>query len=88
MSNVRHINSHILGSGGAMRKLTERDIDAQIASNRERFHDTVDHFGEFERRKEQREPRRQPLVHQTDNSLLARAIRALRWALQLKGPTP
>jgi hypothetical protein len=78
--------SHIRGAGGAMRKICERDIDALIAANRERYADAIDHFGEFERRKEAQ--RRRPSVIALDSSLFARAVRALRWALQLKGPTP
>ena len=34
--------SHIRGADGAMRKLTERDLDAQIASNRERYEQALE----------------------------------------------
>lgn len=67
--------------------LTEADIDAQIASNRERFHDSMDHFREYERRKE-RVIRHKPSLIPLDGSMLARAIRALRWACRLTGPRP
>lgn len=79
--------SHILGSGGAMRKvapLTEAELDAQIATNRQRY---ADHFDAHEQRLEAERAAR-PSVIPLDNSLLARAIRAFRWAFQLKGPRP
>jgi len=77
--------SHIRGAGGAMRKLTERDLDAQIASNRERF---ADHFDAHERRLDAaRERAARPSVIPLDSSLLARAARWVRnLFLNLRSP--
>ena len=75
-----HPRHHVCVDG-----LSEADLDAQIAAGRERFYDSLDPFVEFDRRKEARNARRRPLVHQLDNSLRARLIRWLR-NLSLRGP--
>ena len=67
--------SHVIGAHGAMRRMAERDYDAQIANDRERFHYTVDHFGDFERRKESYQAISGIPLY---NSLAARFIRWVR----------
>ena len=67
--------SHIRGAGGAMRKLTERDLDAQIASNRAR-HDAA--FDRYAERLGHRRALSRPSVIDLDTSMLARVLRRLR----------
>lgn len=72
--------SHIRGSTIPLPKLSAADLDAQIASNRERFYDSVDPFDEFERWKERRAERQQqrrarPSLIPLDSSLRARLHR-------------
>ena len=72
MMKVVQIRSHVRGAGGAMRKLTERDLDAQIAANRERADDAFERY------------EGQPSVIPLDNSLRARFVRLVQW-FRLKG---
>ncbi len=83
MSNVVHFRGD-MHPRNALRigKLTEDDIDSQIAANRSRY----DEACEAEAMGLPVSTRRTPSLIPLDNSLFARAIRALRWALQLKGP--
>lgn len=60
--------SHIRGAGGAMRKLTEREVDEQIAENRRRFDDEFDRL----------EARRMAEPIPTAPSLWARFVRWVR----------
>lgn len=59
--------SHIRGAGGAMRKLTERDLDAQIAANRERYDQALE-----------QSTLPPPSLIDLDTSMLARVLRRLR----------
>jgi hypothetical protein len=83
--------SHIRGAAGAMRKVSEHDLDARIAEldtlireNRERHDDAFDHMGQ---QLALRRALSRPAVIPLDSSLLARLI---RWAratvLSLRGP--
>ena len=85
MDGVKNKVSYIRGASGAMCKVREADLDEQIASNRERYDDA------FARAAEQLALRRalsRPSLIPLDSSLLARAIRWLRWAFRLRGPKP
>lgn len=89
MSNVLHF-------GGAMHprralpqpKLTEADIDAQIAANREHHDEQIEAvLALAEARRAVRQLRPVPSVPSViplDSGLIARALRALRW-LRLRG---
>jgi hypothetical protein len=78
--------SHIRGSGGAMRKLAERDIDAQIAGNRERYEEAFDLFADRVQLAHRRALSR-PSVIPLDSSLGARLIRRMRaFFLSLRSP--
>ncbi len=72
--NVVPIRSHIRGAGGAMRKVTERDLDAQIAANRERYDAACEQAAE---QLAMRRALSRPSVIPLDSSLVARFLRWL-----------